>query len=83
MSDITPSFFGLYFVLVLVFSSPFWCYLPTQVMGDGAAIVAYIMKPSRVEDFAKVRSFFGIRLWNIIFMVIIAYLCWLYICFTL
>lgn len=31
--------------------------LPTsqkQAMGDGAAIVAYIMKPSRVEDFAKV-----------------------------
>lgn len=42
-------------------------------MGDDAAIVAYIMKPSRVEDFAKVRNLFEIRLWNIIFMVIIAY----------
>ncbi|CAN7103298.1 unnamed protein product [Brassica rapa subsp. narinosa] len=29
------------------------CCMNKKAMGDGAAIVAYIMKPSRVEDFAK------------------------------
>ncbi|KFK37221.1 hypothetical protein AALP_AA4G229400 [Arabis alpina] len=29
------------------------CCLNKKAMGDGAAIVAYIMKPSRIEDFAK------------------------------
>jgi hypothetical protein len=29
------------------------CCINKKAMGDGAAIVAYIMKPSRVEDFAK------------------------------
>jgi hypothetical protein len=36
------------------------CCINKKAMGDGAAIVAYIMKPSRVEDFAKVRSLFAI-----------------------
>ena len=36
--------------------------LKKQALGDGAAIVAYIMKPSRIEDFAKVITIFKIRL---------------------
>lgn len=39
--------------------------LKKQAMGDGAAIVAYIMKPSRVEDFAKVITIFKNHLSNI------------------
>ena len=39
--------------------------LKKQAMGDGAAIVAYIMKPSRVEDFAKVITIFNFQFSNI------------------
>lgn len=39
--------------------------LKKQAMGDGAAIVAYIMKPSRVEDFAKVITIFKLQFSNV------------------
>lgn len=60
--------------------------LKKQAMGDGAAIVAYIMKPSRVEDFAKVITIFKLQFSNVrglwwSMLTCCLTVCWLYICF--
>ena len=50
---------------LIYMSFPFDLNSRKQAMGDGAAIVAYIMKPSRVEDFAKVITIFNFQFSNI------------------